>query len=76
MLLALSKFPKCWGDIPAYLVHVVHDELIAEVPDEHAEETLALMLETMRWAATSLFENIPQRGLVEGDIGKTWGEAK
>ena len=34
------------------------------------------MLETMRWAATSLFENIPQRGLVEGDIGKTWGEAK
>ena len=76
MLLALSKFPKIWGDIPAYLVHVVHDELIAEVPDEHAEETLALMLETMRWAATSLFENIPQRGLVEGDIGKTWGEAK
>ena len=76
MLLALSKFPNSWGDIPANLVHVVHDELIAEVPDEFAEKTLAHMVETMRWAATSLFKNIPQRGLVEGDIGKTWGEAK
>ena len=76
MLLALSKFPNSWGDIPANLVHVVHDELIAEVPDEFADKTLAHMVETMRWAATSLFENIPQRGLVEGDIGKTWGEAK
>lgn len=76
MLLALSKFPNSWGSIPAYLVHVVHDELIAEVPDEHAEAAKAHMVETMRWAATSLFDNIPQRGLVEGDIGKTWGEAK
>ena len=36
MLLALSKFPNSWGSIPAKLVHVVHDELIAEVPDEFA----------------------------------------
>lgn len=76
MLLALSKFPNSWGSIPAKLVHVVHDELIAEVPDEFAAHAKNHMEETMRWAATSLFENIPQRGLVEGDIGKTWGEAK
>ena len=76
MLLALSKFPNSWGDIPANLVHVVHDELIAEVPDEFATQAKDIMIKTMMWAATKLFENIPQTGLVEGDIGKTWGEAK
>lgn len=76
MLLCLSRFPKVWGNIPAKLVHVVHDELIAEVPDEFATQAKDIMIQTMMWSATKLFENIPQTGLVEGDIGKTWGEAK
>ena len=68
IMLWLLASSQMLGDIPAYLVHVVHDELIAEVPDEHAEETLADVDNAM--GTTSLFENIPQRGLVEGDIGR------
>ena len=55
---------------------MVHDELNAEVPDEFATQAKDIMIKTMMWSATKLFENIPQTGLVEGGIGKTWGEAK
>ena len=76
MLLCLSKFPKIWGSLNAKLVHVVHDELIAEVPDNEADKAKQIMVDTMQWAALSLFPNIPKRKLVEGGIGKTWGLAK
>tara|TARA_R100000700_G_scaffold40920_1_gene58481 strand:+ start:1774 stop:3921 length:2148 start_codon:yes stop_codon:yes gene_type:complete len=76
MLLCLSRFPKAWGNLKAKLVHVVHDELIAEVPDIEVEDAKTIMASTMQWAATEFYPNIPQFKLVEGGVGKTWGSAK
>jgi len=76
MQLCLSKFPKVWGDLNAKLVHVVHDELIAEVADNHVSEAKTIMEDAMAWAAIEFFPNIPKNGLVEGGVGKSWGSAK
>tara|TARA_R110002096_G_scaffold68954_5_gene165951 strand:+ start:435 stop:2579 length:2145 start_codon:yes stop_codon:yes gene_type:complete len=76
MLLCLSKFPKVWGSLEAKLIHVVHDELVAEVPDKEAQEAYTIMKDSMVWAATEFYSNIPQKDLVKGGIGKTWGSVK
>jgi hypothetical protein len=49
--------------------------LIAEVPDSQTKATQEIMTSTMQWAATEFYPNIPQLGLVESGIGKTWGSA-
>ena len=81
MLLALGQFPKAWQVEPdyrldAYLVHTVHDELIADASEEDAPEVYEVMKETLIWAATTIYPQMPTNGLVSGGIGDTWADAK
>ncbi|QDP51127.1 MAG: putative DNA polymerase [Prokaryotic dsDNA virus sp.] len=76
MLLCLSKFPNVWGDLKAKLIHVVHDEIIAEVPNAEVKKAEKIMVDAMTWAATEFFPNIPQRELVTHHTGLTWASAK
>ena len=59
MLLCLSKFPNVWGDLKAKLIHVVHDELIAEVPNAEVKKAEEIMVDTMTWAATEFSPTSP-----------------
>lgn len=72
----IRRFPAVWGDVPAKLVHVVHDELVAEVPDECVDAARAIMVRVMTESALELFPNIPRKGLVSWGVGQTWAEAK
>jgi len=59
-------------DIPqASLVMQVHDELVVEVPEERAEETMKLLAETME----NPF-NLRVKLKVDADFGATWGDCK
>jgi DNA polymerase-1 len=78
MLEAMGDFPDAFSDagIDGYLVMTVHDELIAEVREDHAQRALDVMSKHMIDAATRLFPAMPVRGLVEGGIGDNWKLAK
>ncbi|NBT57514.1 hypothetical protein EBT16_01905 [bacterium] len=68
---AALKDPRFAG-----LIHVVHDELVAEVPAKYGEEAKKIMENVMVDVAVKMFPTIPRTGLADGAIGKTWGEAK
>lgn len=76
MLRALAYFPHSWGGIDAKLVHIVHDELIAEVRADQAPQAKEIMERAMRVAARERFPTIPMTKLVDGNIGHTWKDAK
>lgn len=78
MLEAMGDFPDAFSDagIDGYLVMTVHDELIAEVREDHAQRALDVMSTHMADAATRLFPDMPRHKLVEGGIGNDWKSAK
>lgn len=80
MLYALCHFPQAWDTYGlrgrARLVHVVHDELVAECLPENAPSVASAMEEVMVRAALTLYPNMPMTGLVGGGIGETWADAK
>jgi DNA polymerase-1 len=62
--------------IPGGLVLVVHDELVLEVPEDHAKEAAKLLREAMEQAFVEYFPQAPTNGLVEVHTVRAWGEAK
>jgi DNA polymerase I-like protein with 3'-5' exonuclease and polymerase domains len=62
--------------IPGGLILAVHDELVAEVPEEHAEKARQLLREAMIQAFHEYYPDAPLNGLVDPQIVKAWGEAK
>lgn len=80
MSLTLCCFPDAWEQNKlagrARLVHVVHDELVAECHPDAVEETGRVMQSVMHNAALALYPNMPTTGLVGGGAGVTWAEAK
>lgn len=68
---AALKDPRFAG-----LIHVVHDELVAEVPAKYGEVAKSIMENIMVDVAVKMFPTIPRTGLADGAIGKTWGDAK
>lgn len=81
MLLTLNQFPGAWQVEPdyrldAFLVHTVHDELIADASEQDAPEAMEVMRNTLIWAATTIFPQMPTNGLVSGGIGDNWADAK
>jgi DNA polymerase I-like protein with 3'-5' exonuclease and polymerase domains len=62
--------------IPGGLVLVVHDELVLEVPEDHAKEAAKLLRKAMEQAFREYFADAPINGLVDVHTGKAWGEAK
>ncbi len=81
MLLTLNHFPKAWQVEPdyrldAYLVHTVHDELIADVAEDDAPEAMEVMQNVLIKSALTIFPQMPTNGLVSGGIGDNWADAK
>lgn len=54
-----------------FLVNEIHDELLSEVPEEHAEEALAAQLDAMTFPIPGIGLPIP----VSGDILTRWKES-
>ena len=55
------------------IVNMVHDEVVVIVPEEEAKVTLAYMEKTMK-TPLNWCKGLPVS--CEGDIGKTYGDAK
>jgi DNA polymerase-1 len=58
-------------DLPARLLLQIHDELVIEAPEEHADAMSAVLVEAMR---SAMEMKVPLE--VEAGIGKDWFEAK
>ena len=60
--------------MPGVLVAQIHDELLAEVPEDKAEEAVVVLKEAMVEAFTATFPGAPTRDLVDAKIGRNWAE--
>jgi DNA polymerase I-like protein with 3'-5' exonuclease and polymerase domains len=72
--LAMVLCDKAAMKYNASLVLQVHDELVFEVPLEHAEECRVKVKSTMEKAGRFFLPSVPVT--VEANIGKTWDAAK
>lgn len=57
--------------LDAFIVNAVHDELVVEASDEHAEEAAKLLQECMEKAGKIFCKLIPI--IAEPSIGDDWG---
>lgn len=68
--------PRLWDELPgARLAHLVHDEILLEVPEHLAEQAAAVLLEVMQdpgLEARYLKGVLPL--LAKVSVGKTWHE--
>ena len=59
---------------PGILVAMIYDELLAEVPEDRADETVVVIRECMTAAFSKTFPGAPLLGIVEVRVGKSWAE--
>jgi DNA polymerase-1 len=58
------------------LVNTIHDEIVLEVAEAHAEQAARLLEKAMVDGMLRIFPTAEAKGLVEAKIGNHWGEAK
>ena len=68
VVLAVDKLKQ--EKIPAYLINVVHDEMIFETTEHYSQRVREITEWSIGEAGIKLKLNCPQKG--EGKIGKTW----
>jgi hypothetical protein len=79
MLLALTKI---WSelqkrkDIDAYIVNVVHDELLTDCADGDVYEVVEIVETGMQEAMLEIFPEACIRGIAEAGLGQNWAVAK
>jgi DNA polymerase I-like protein with 3'-5' exonuclease and polymerase domains len=56
------------------LVAMVHDELLAEVPEADAERIAETLKTCLHRAFVETFPGAPTRGLVDAHVGAHWAE--
>jgi DNA polymerase I-like protein with 3'-5' exonuclease and polymerase domains len=76
LAIALTDHLFVIHNIDGGLVLAVHDELVAEVREDQAEQAAKLIEQAMTAAFLKVFPNAPTNGLVKVKIVKKWGEAK
>ena len=64
------------ADIDGGLVGWLHDEFIVEVHADQAEHAAEIVKQSMIDGFSETFPGAPLNGLVEPEIGLSWGEAK
>lgn len=76
MLAALARVDALLEDagLDARVVLVVHDEIIVEVAESDAAETLRLVTFGMQKGMGILFPSASMKGLVEAKICRSWGD--
>jgi DNA polymerase-1 len=64
------------AEVPGVLVAMVHDELLAEVPEDDADAAAATLKSCLHHAFVDTFPGAPTLGLVDGHVGASWAELK
>lgn len=59
---------------PGILVAMVHDELLAEVPETDADGTVETLKSCLHRAFIETFPGAPTLGLVDAHVGRSWAE--
>jgi DNA polymerase-1 len=70
--MAVNFFYKTKKDLDAYIVNLVHDEIIVEVKEEQAEQAKKILEESMLKAGKILLKKVPIE--YEVIIAKSWSE--
>lgn len=71
---AMVRMPDAIKDLPARMLLQVHDELLFEVPEDHAEATIAAARKVMESAAApAIHMDVPL--VVDAGQGRNWAEA-
>ncbi len=76
MLAALAKLEENLMGIDAFLVNVIHDELVVEAVEEHAQLAKTAIEKAMIDGMLTIFPMATTINLVEANIGKSWADAK
>ena len=63
-------------ELPGVLVAMVHDELLAEVPEADAAATVDTLRTCLHRAFVETFPGAPTLGLVDAHVGGTWADLK
>jgi len=69
---SLARLPPLLEPIGGRVVLCVHDEIIVEVPEQHAQEALRILVSTMEAAGDSYLRHVPC--VADGAIGDSWAE--
>jgi DNA polymerase I-like protein with 3'-5' exonuclease and polymerase domains len=75
ILLALCNFYKN-KEKDSLLIACVHDEILVEVPEEKAESSKAILVNSMVDAYKTIMKSEVITNLVSVNIGDNWGDAK
>jgi DNA polymerase I len=59
---------------PGILVAMIHDELLAEVPEDRADEAVVVLRECMTDAFAATFPGAPLLGIVGVKVGRSWAD--
>jgi len=78
LLAALAELEKAIAasGLDIIPVNTIHDEIVLEVADAHAEQAASLLEKAMIDGMLRIFPEAETTGLVEAGIGSSWGEAK
>lgn len=69
---AMARLRPYLAYFDADLVACVHDELVAECPEDRAQDLLAVMVREMEAAGREFIPEVPV--VAEGAVGKTWAD--
>lgn len=74
---AIARIVPALDSLKAWLVHVVHDEILLEVARENAADAQAALAQAMEEAFEALLPGEQlSRGLVDPCVGPSWGALK
>lgn len=71
---SLDNVRKSRHPVQATMLSTIHDALIDEVINQHADRVFKMMEHDMLQGYLDIFPDAPTDGLVEGGIGDNWGD--
>jgi DNA polymerase-1 len=69
---ALASLPEALAETDARIIGTVHDEILVEAPEEHAERVAHILKATMEHAGQVYLQTVPV--VADIRIGRTWAE--
>ena len=76
LLATLGVLADHLGELDAKLVNCVHDELLLDVREDHAEPARRAVEAAMIAGMQAIFTGATTNGLVDAKIGRSWTDAK
>lgn len=72
----MSAIALVHAELPGVLVAMVHDELLAEVPESDADVAIETLKSCLHRAFVETFPCAPTLGLVDAHVGASWADLK